>query len=87
VNAQEDRDAAPDLPHGLEPPVWVEESTEVIPLWSGDARLVQSQRTQSGAASITIDTLPQPVIRFSFESADPNGSNVQTMLRALFVKD
>ena len=62
-----------DLPDALTPPCSVEECTEIIPLWSGDAELTQKSGKQKGNASVLIDTLPRPVVRFEFQVAAQSG--------------
>ena len=70
----DNRDKRLELPAAMTPPASVEESTEVVPLWRGQAELRQESRSQKGEASVFVDTLPRPIIRFEFQAASESGA-------------
>jgi len=57
-------------PPGILPPIAVDDSSEVIELWSGEAKLQSAKKTFEGAARVFAELLPRPAVRFSIETKD-----------------
>jgi len=54
-------------PDAVAPPVPIQDTTDVIPLWSGKTQLTQASGVQKGDANVFFDNLPRPMARFTFQ--------------------
>src|ERR1700722_4493597 len=76
------QNSEPKIPDAIMPPIHVDVSAEVVPIWSGIAKLTQGSNTQTGDAKVFVDTLPRPIIRFEFkEQAESNDTTGMSQLR------
>lgn len=54
------------FPNGLALPITVDASTGNSVLWEGETELEFAGKSESGAAKVTLELIPQPELRFSF---------------------
>lgn len=60
------------IPQCMSPPCSVDDTTEVLELWSGNAELKQPRCTLSGASRVFIDLLPSPAVKFEIQADNCN---------------